>query len=248
MKLNTPYPFVGSTKDFVFYESKHGYIVARKSHSINKKRIDNDPKFAKTKANYLEFRHVMKSAALIREAFRDLLKCARDGDTATRMSSIMFRIIKADRVNERGRRNISKGLIDRLQGFEFNRQLHLAHVLFAPYTVSVVRSSGEVKVEIDSFKPQTALHAPKGATHFRLTMCAAEFDFESLDERNVTATTGELPLNDEPVAHIQLDGVLKANSANIIMVALSLEFFEEEELLLSILKPTALAIVAISKP
>lgn len=248
MKQLTPFPFVGSTDKFTFYQSRYGNIVARKNDKITKKRIDNEPRFATTKANYQEFSHIMKSAALIRRSFRHLLRYAKDGDTGTRMTSIMFRIIKADEVNKPGERNISKGLIERLDGFEFNGTCRVADAVFAPYTVDIDHSSGEVRLNMDSFKPKNALHSPKGATHFRLSMCAAELDFENRVEEHLEATTIELPVSKEYVPAIQLSVVLKPGSPQIIMVALGLEFFEKEGPALNLLKPSALAIVKISKP
>jgi len=78
----------------------------------------------------------------------------------------MHVVIKSDTVNTRGSRNVIKGNIELLKGFDFNANAPFSATLTAPFRATIDRSSGLTKINMPAFVPADMLKAPEGATHF----------------------------------------------------------------------------------
>lgn len=241
------FPISGSIGELTFYQSRHGSFV-RKKGKVDKTRIATDPKFQKVRENIAEFSRSAKSGKLIRVAFRNLVKNAKDGDTATRMSKLLFSILKTDVTSEPGERQITKGNLALLDKFEFNQTFQIADSLYAPYNLSLDRTTGRVNIELVSFVPTQGLNAPDNAHHFRLTLGAAEFDFANNTQKYIEASSQQLPVNADPTDDIGLTAMLTPNSTGVIIVVLGLEFYEQRGTRITPLRPAALAILTINKP
>jgi hypothetical protein len=248
MKQNSEFPFRGSTKKFTFFSTDDGDFVRPRSKKVDKQRIDSDPKFATTKNQYTEFTEVMNSAKLLRNAFRLLVKNAKSRHTGRRLTSLLFKIIKTDTSNGHGQRNIANSNVKMLEQFDFNDQVKLENSLFAKYTPVVTRATGFVDVNVQTFIPEDALNPPAGATHYRLVMAAAELDFANRTVNAVQAGSDQILINRDDSPPFQLRAPLTPNSANVIVVVLGLEFYKHSGTTVTLLAPTALAIISASKP
>jgi hypothetical protein len=246
MKQNTPFPFKGSTDEFTLYQSKYGNIVRKRSRKIDKNRIDNDPNLIKTKWNYTEFATAARSSKLIKNAFRKLLIHAKDGETNNRFVALMLRVLKTDKVNSRGQRTVSGGNVALLNRFEFNEEIKLADSVHAPYTSAIDRSSGEVQLEMLALMPREAFKPPKGATHFKFILAAATICFGDMTVAQAEASTAILPIS-IPAGDLSLIATLPQGSTGVIIAVLGLEFYEQFGTAMSLLTPSALAIVGTSK-
>jgi hypothetical protein len=239
------FPITGAVGNLIFYTSKYGNQVRRKG-SLNKQRIRTDPRFEKTRENLAEFSRNAKYGKLIRYAFKNLLRYAQDGDTVTRMSSILFKIIKSDVTSPRGERQLQFGDISLLNGFEFNKSVKVSEIINANFSTSVDRGRGVASITIQSFIPIHNINAPGEATHFMLRMGVAEFDFANLTKNDVEAVTRELPINEDITEEIVLSGKLPPGGGGVVLVALGVEFLVESEKGFEVLKPAALAVVGVS--
>lgn len=248
MKQNTPFPFKGSTDEFTFYESKYGNLVRKRSRKIDKNRIDTDPNMIRTKWNYTEFTVAARSSKLIRGAFRKALSHAKDGETSTRFVKLLFNVLKSDLSNPRGQRTVAGGNVSLLNRFEFNQKMKVADAVYVPYTPSIDRSSGEVQLDLPGFVPSEALNVPKSATHFKLTLAAAAINFADGTVVQAEAATAILPITTQPAGDLFLNATLPQGTTAVIIAALGLEFYEQIGTAMSLLRPSALAIVATSKP
>ena len=83
------------------------------------------------------------------------------------------------------------GEAELLQGFDFNINGKLGTTLFAPSMVTLDRVTGDAKVDIEAFTPQTAVAAPSGTTHFKILSAAME-----ILNRSLKALRG---ISDDPV-------------------------------------------------
>lgn len=246
MKLVGPFAFNGSTDQFTFYQSRYGTIVRRKTKAVDKHRIDTDPNLVTTKQNYTEFSHAARSAKLVRVAFRNLLMHAKNVETSNSFTGIMFSVIKSDVLNERGNRQASQGNLSLLERHEFNNETRVTNCINAPYKCSIDRHSGHVQIAFDSFIPRDALRRPKGATHFRIGMAAAELDFTTLSENHVETYSTLMSIDHLRGDNIVLSGTLTPGTKSSVIIALGLEFYERFGSTTSLIKPTGLAIVAAS--
>lgn len=248
MKQNSEFPFRGSTKKFTFFSTNDGDFVRPKGKKVDKKRIDTDPKFDTTKRNYTEFSRVMFSVKLLRNTFRLLIKNAKSGLTGRRLTSLFFSIIKTDTTNEHGQRRISAGNVKMAERFDFNDTVKLSGRLFAKYTPTFNRSTGFLDVEVQSYIPTEALNPPSGATHYRLVMGASELDFENQRDNYREHTTERAPIDGDGTDTIHMTAQFSPNSTGVVVAVLGIEFYKQVGTTTTLLTPTALAIVYVSKP
>ncbi|WP_026704730.1 hypothetical protein [Flavobacterium soli] len=167
----------GTIGDITFYKSKDGFI-AREKTTIDAKRIATDPAFQRTRENGAEFGRAGKASKVLRNAFRPVFKNSADSRMTSRLTQAMMKVVQADLVSVRGKRNVIDGEAALLQGFEFNGGAKLETTLFAPYLPTIDRTAGEISLRVPSFVPADMLAAPAGTTHFRIYSAGAEIDFE----------------------------------------------------------------------
>jgi hypothetical protein len=237
----------GSIGDVTYYKSKNGKF-ARKKAVVNKNNFTTNPKMAKVRAHAVDFGHAIKAGNLIRVAFRNMLKDAKQFNTSSRLTGVLFRVVKGDITHPRGQRLVSAGDLTLLSEYEFNETLKVSKSIYSTINTSVDRVTGRVNVEIPDIVPKRALNAPANATHFRITLGAAVLDFASLKQTYAEASTQELPISNEQIDDIALTAMLPANSTGIIMVVLGLEFFETEGTQRTLITPSGMQIREISKP
>ena len=184
-------PLKGTIGNITFYKSKDGYL-AREKGGIDASRIASDPAFQRTRENGAEFGRAGVAGKVLRTALRSLLLHTSDSRMIGRLTREMMRVIQADAVNVRGMRNVIDGEAELLQGFEFNNNSKLGTTLFAPFTPTINRVSGELTLDIPPFTPSDMIAAPAGATHFKIISAGAAIDFEnetSTAEIEATART-----------------------------------------------------------
>lgn len=248
MRQNSEFPLAGSTKKFTFFSTKDGDFARPKGKKIDKKRIDTDPKFETTRKHYKEFAWVMNSAKLIRNTFRLLVKNAKSGNTGRRLTSLLFNILKADTANEHGQRRITSANAQMLERFDFNDNVKLSNRLFAKFTTSVNRSTGDVDVVLQPLIPTDGLNAPAGATHYKFVLAASELDLENQLENAKEASSDHAPIDGEQTESLHLSAKLTPNSTSLIVAVLAVEFYKQNGTTFTLLPPTALSIISATKP
>ncbi|POY36456.1 hypothetical protein C3K47_11990 [Solitalea longa] len=216
----------GTIGDITFYKSRDGHL-AREKGGIDKDRIYNDPVFQRTRENGAEFGRAGKAGKVLRTALRPLLQNAADGRMVSRLTGEMMKVVKADAVSERGLRNVLDGELVLLQGFEFNINGKLRTTLFAPYTPTIDRVTGEANVNIPSFVPINMIATPGGATHFKLVSAGVEIDFENEVYTVLTNQSADLALDATPTAELDLTAALPAASTKPLFLALGIEFYQQ---------------------
>jgi hypothetical protein len=215
----------GTIGDITFYKSKDGYI-AREKGGVDAKRIANDPAFQRTRENGSEFGRAGKAGKTLRMALRTLLLNSSDSRMVSRLTQLMIKVIQADLVNERGLRNVIDGEAELLNGFDFNITGKLATTLFAPFTGSIDRVSGEISVDLASFIPATMIAAPSGTTHFKIISGGAAIDFEAETFVSSNSETAVLPWDMTPTVAINHLNVVTPNSTKPLFLALGVEFYQ----------------------
>ena len=219
-------PLKGTIGNINFYKTKDGYL-AREKTSVNKERIANDPAFARTRENGAEFGRAGKAGKVLRTALRSLLLNTADSRMLSRLTREMMKVIQADATNERGLRNVIDGEAELLEGFEFNANSKLSTSLFAPFTSSINRVSGELSVSIPSFIPVNMVAAPSGATHYKLVSAGVEIDFENNTYVVAMSDSGSLLIHSTPTAVLNISHQVTANSTKPLFLVLGIEFYQE---------------------
>lgn len=225
-KLKGILPLEGTVGNITFLKTQDG-VIARQKGGVSADRIASDPAFARTRENGQEFGRAGKGAKLLRSAFRTTIHGGSDGRVHSRLLKLMMAAIKKDQNNPRGQRTVAEGIAAMLEGFDFNRDSSLDAALYAPYTKTITRATGQLEVNIPSFNPAEMVAAPQGATHFRITAAGASVDFERGVFETDVKLSAVLPWDNELAAALQLKCTVAANSTHPLCLVLGLEFFQE---------------------
>ena len=216
----------GTIGDITFYKTADGY-VAREKGSIDKKRIESDPAFQRTRENGSEFGRAGKGGKLIRKALRTLMRDAKDGKVTSRLVKNLMGIVKSDTTNARGLRTLQNGNLMQLKGFDFNIAAKLDTTLYSPYAINTDRAAGNLQVQLPALTPNVAIEAPEGSTHFKLIIGLAEIDFENNAFVFDGDETGILPWNGEEIPATDLSASVTANSTLPLFQVMGISFYQE---------------------
>jgi hypothetical protein len=215
----------GTIGGVTFYKSKNGYL-ARGKGGIDAKRIANDPSYARTRENMLEFGRGCKAGKALRLAFQEAMHGTADKGIVSRLSKKMIEVIKADATSERGQRNVIDGEALLLENFEFNVTSPLSTAVKVPYVTTIDRVTGVLKVEVPAFTPRSGIVAPPGTTHIKLVCSGAAIDFENNVFESYTVSTPEMAYGNQLEAAFSLSNTVVANSTHPLFVALGVTFYQ----------------------
>ena len=178
-KLDGIIKIQGTLENLTFYKSVDGYKVRTKG-GVSRQRILNDPAFARTRENGLEFGQSAASGKMLRTAIGSMVFKAKDARLSSRLLKLMSEIKNHDVVSVRGSRNVGQGINTvmgsrALKGFDFNQSAMLNAVLHAPFAVTAATG----KVVITDLIPKEDLLFPIGATHFSVQSAYLNLDFST---------------------------------------------------------------------
>lgn len=216
----------GTIGGITFHKSKDGYIAKEKS-GVPAERIASDPAFQRTRENNAEFARAGKAGKLLRQALRTPLQLASDSRMIGRLTREMLRVVQADTTSERGLRNVMDGAVGLLEGFDFNINGRLGTTLFAPYTATLNRVSGQARISLPPFVPVNMVAAPGGTTHFNIMAAAAAIDFAGGNTDVSVQESGLLPWGAAATEALDLTATLPANSPHPLFLALGVAFVQE---------------------
>lgn len=216
----------GTLGNITFFKSQDGYM-AREKGGVSAEKIASDPAFERTRENNAEFGRAGKASKILRTSVRPLIQKASDSRMVGRMLQSMMLVIHEDTINPRGQRNVIDGEAALLQGFEFNIQGKLSTTLFAPYSATFNRITGEMEVAFNAFIATAMVAAPAGSTHFKISLAGADVDFEAETYAVQTAESAYFPWSNTTVAAFSLTAALTAASTHPVFTVLLVEFVQE---------------------
>jgi hypothetical protein len=216
----------GTIDDVTFMETKDGFFVKQKS-SVTAEQILNSPAFERTRENMAEFSRAGKASRLFNQAFTGSVVGIADNRLVSRITKQMVRVIKADAVNERGKRNVIDGESELLKGFPFNGNTPFGQTFKGVYSTNIDRANGTVKATVDAFVPKQMVKYPAGATHFRISSTAARINFEDEIFELDTDTTAWQPIDNLPTVQFNLAMAVKPASTEPIFLGIGIDFTQE---------------------
>jgi hypothetical protein len=219
-------PLKGTIGNITFYKSKDGFL-AREKGGVDGNRIATDPAFQRTRENGVEFGKAGRGGKVLRSALRNVLQNSADSKMVSRLTREMMKVIQADETNSRGQRNVIDGEAGLLEGFEFNIEGKLGTTLYAPFTATIDRVAGQLKIDLPAFVPLNMLVAPAGTTHFKIVSAGTAINFENGDYVVDLKSTADLPWNETATAAISLTNIVTANSTYPLFLVLGVEFSQE---------------------
>lgn len=209
----------GTHGDFVFAQTKNGFVWKEKPLVDKSRQIDQ-----RVKNNFTEFGTAGRAVKLIRDAFRDQIKYAKDRLLTSRMQTLMLQAIKADPVNDHGLRNAMQGDLAILTDFQCNAKAVLRDIIGSNFTTAIDRVAGSTDFNQPGFVPKQDLSVPDGATHFRIEISCSEIDFANGTHLVNTVSSPVLLIDNVMTAPIVLHNSISPNSTLPIFLAVGIRF------------------------
>jgi hypothetical protein len=216
----------GEIGDISFFESKGGFHEAREKKGIPGSRIKTDPAFERTRENGEEFGRAGNAGKILRNAFRSLIYQKADRYMVGRLTQMMVRVLHADTVSVRGKRNVLDGELELLRGFEFNMAGPLAQVFLAPYTSVIDRDAGTLTMTVPPFDPKAMTFPPEGATHFKLNVGGSEIDFEAGSYQTSIGSSDPIGLDVRQQPQVTLVANVTPASTRPLFLLVGIEFMQ----------------------
>ncbi len=150
-----------------FYKS-NGEDLARVANGPSKNKIQNDANFVRTRENNQEFGGAAMAGKALRYAMGAALLTVADNKLTARLTAL-FKELSSKSPGVRGKRAIHMMTQTALFiNFEFNKKLTFNSVFSAPFVSAVPSGRGTITVDIAPFNVNAFVHAPAGATHFKV--------------------------------------------------------------------------------
>jgi hypothetical protein len=150
-----------------FYKSA-GQDLARVANGPSKDKIQNDDNFVRTRENNSEFGGSATAGKSFRLALATSIPTMGDNRITSRLTAL-FKDICNRSLGVRGQRPITVSANrPLLENIELNDKLAFASVFNAPFTFTNNATRSQGTITVTAFAPQTYIHAPSGATHFRV--------------------------------------------------------------------------------
>ncbi|MBS1641225.1 MAG: hypothetical protein JST94_05515 [Bacteroidetes bacterium] len=216
----------GTIGGITFYKSQDGYL-ARLKGGVSADKIANDPKFQRTRENGNEFGTAGKAGKVLRDSLRVILQNSSDNRMVSRLTQKMVEVLQADTTSIRGQRNVIDGEAELLEGFDFNINAKLSNTLYAPYTPTIDRVTGEIKVVVPSYVPSDMIAAPGGTTHFKIVSSGVSVDFEKELFDADSKESLLLAWDNTATTLLTLTNSVTPNSTHPLFLAVGIEFFQE---------------------
>lgn len=218
-------PLIGTVGNFSFYKSQDGYLFRKKS-GVSRERIMSDRAYAPTRKNIAEFGNGARTTKLLRRAFAPAIGTVADNRVTSRLTSRVMKVIKSDAIHAHGERKVAHGDVTLLEDFEFNKHAALTKTFRAPFTATIDRATGTMRVDTSAFIPDNLVSAPEGATHFRLKAFGVAIDFETDEFLNAMSESAYLPLVHKQRVQVTLSHTIATSPATPLLLAFGIEFVQ----------------------
>lgn len=209
----------GAVGNMVFYHTKDGNFARQKP--AGRKTISE-----RVTENLSEFARAAQAGKLIRRSFASIINDIDAPALTKRLSSQLGMIMKTDTVSPRGLRNFVEADMELLEGFELNDSKALSTALKVPYTTTIDRESGSMKVVIPALNPSKLIESSEAATHYKFTLAGASINFGNQDHITASIDSGMLVIANEVNPSLELEVLAPVIGDNTLILALGLSFYQ----------------------
>jgi hypothetical protein len=223
-KQTGDFPLIGSFGDFVFYKTKHGNLVRRKG-SLNKERVSTEAAFEGSRKAGSDFGRAGKGSGLLRGEIKKYCPYAGDGETHARLSKVLLQIIREDKINPAGERQVLAENIAPLKAFEWVKDKPLGRSFWAQCGGSL-GADGVLTITMPGLQPKRDLAWPANATHAEITVVGIAADFPNKTATSASASTGFLMKSPVSIDK-SLSCPLPVQEGLVMMAGIGVQFFQE---------------------
>lgn len=187
----------------------------RKPFSFQKKRTINP-----------ELINVARSAKLIRTiACCGPIALKNDRSRFRQIEKFLLqRVIKADKSNVPGERNVLGGNLKLLEGYEFDDDIPLSEILHVSYTSSIDTNTGSMRACFPSFIPAQQIIFPDNATHCKIIAVGATLNFNYYNATIESDTSPLIPLIETETPAFSLNLQVSPRDGQAMMLILGISY------------------------
>ncbi|MBS1644455.1 MAG: hypothetical protein JST36_05390 [Bacteroidetes bacterium] len=225
-KQSGPLPIEGTLGDLIFYKTIHGHLVRRKGN-LNKERVSTEAAFEGSRKASSEFGRAGAASGLLRNEIKKHCPYVGDGQTHARLSKLFGEIIRADKTQPVGQRQVQLENIAPLKQFEWKQDHPLSRSFWGQCGGSM-SPEGKLCITMNAFDPKRDLAWPHGATHAVLSVVCLSANFS---ERSIVSDAAQsTPLAKNNIAvNLSLNCQIPILDNNIVLAGIGVQFFEGEK-------------------
>jgi hypothetical protein len=209
---------------FILKQRSDGAFVIRPI-GITAKRFKTDPAFRRSRENAAEFGMVVRAGKLIRRAFGSWLMHLDQKDISNRLTQVLMRVVKGDKVNPHGSRKLLDGQLEMLNGFQVNKLCACRSRL--NFTLDLQTGSpGQVTVGIPAFIPANYIHIPMRFKYVRIMAITAVMDLATESVEVQESASPLVPVNGEDQQPaIQLVNSINPGKGQLCLLAVGMQCY-----------------------
>ncbi|MDR2275272.1 MAG: hypothetical protein LBF27_30450 [Sphingobacterium sp.] len=180
---------------------ENGYLKGQIGNLVNRKVGDKNVVQTKssdkmrqtiwTEAAASDFGAASAAGAIIRRAFNTVHQKIHDSGMHNRLVKRMQRVLLGNGKHNPGNQRISEGNIQRLVGFQFNKNCHIYDYLYFDTNVTFT-ASGTTSVHLPELKTQRNFYWPKTCSHIILKIKIVGLSFDKRQVRTIGSQEIEL--------------------------------------------------------
>jgi hypothetical protein len=218
----------GKVGNVVFYTYRGRACMRGIPRKIGKKKFAKDPRFINTRKNAAEFGRAGKAVKLIHH----VLQC--NGFTSAykssrwRMQSLMMDVIKADRCNEWGMRNVDDGDLTHLEGFNFLETP--APVSIASEVVKYDHRTGALGIVVEIPRYLDLNSGGLAAGNCKVSVLAMSIDFCTAKFVAVKLDEGTSDLSNGYSCKVNFNGKLKTSEDVPLLIVMRIQARGEDNI------------------
>ena len=228
-QVSGPIKLRGSMGGTTFKKGRGKKRLAMNKQAVSGARMKQHDAYSSLRRNASKMGSASSCAGLLRVSLANLLAWSHDSGMVNRLNAEMRKVVKKDTMpNEDRRQVVRPENLPHLLGFNFNEKVSLRAAFNVAYKTNINRGTGEVTINISSFKPSRAIKGPKYATHFKIVSNAVELDIYNQTENHGWQYTSDIFKIDSTITSPFIITHKVTPGATVsILIALGLEFIEE---------------------
>ena len=160
------------------YYKRGGKFFVRPKSSLTREQFFSSSSFERSRLCTTEFTHAGVGAKLIRDTFGETVVAIGDPNQYARLLGFLRRTLDTDEQHSLGYRRLACSDLSALERFNWHKGI--TSIAAVPLAKDLVcdPETGTVSAQIKALNPKRDLDIPVGATHYRIVLTAASFDFE----------------------------------------------------------------------
>jgi hypothetical protein len=139
----------------------------------------------------------------------------------------LLELVKMDDKSARGERTVTANNLEKLKGFEFNKDALMRNLVQFEYDASIDSEKGILSVIVKPFVPKEEITAPAGATHFKLVAGGVCINLNEKKEEKSFKESGLWKVDGDDVIGVELVMSLPMKVEGPMMLFFGIQFYDD---------------------